>query len=483
MQVLFDLLHSLSKDEKRLYHQHRRDGRFQKIYEAYLASAAFHKNLDRDLYEKEFTDVSKPYFSMQKRSLMDDVVTVLLSYSNLQIPQYKLPRNLAKAQILLERGSPAAAVYYLEEAAQLVTEDLQPNVALSLVNAQKRAEELLGTANFSKYVKLVRDEKRLLWDLFHRPDLNAIRQALQLLKRNSEQFTEDVVAQHAEELIGMARNLTDTAKAKANLLDALEVELQYHDLVGRGEDFHRELVHRYKQVEANQPTDGHTEEYYRVLNLTLQNALRVGDFLLMSGLIYKTGKVLEYEPEKFPASCLPDYLEVSALYHFYENELSLALREMEDLLRLPKVQQAQLARCTYYYLSFLVAAHLPIQAKENLERHARKYPFITEYPAFDVFRMVVSVDMHESADELSLTIEGLKPDLRRDSITRPQLDALQLIQAYLERKALRTKPLHLFPAEWEQAMRVDLWLEAKVNNSFYYNAMLELWQERRKVFS
>jgi hypothetical protein len=58
-----------------------------------------------------------------------------------------------------------------------------------------------------------------------------------------------------------------------------------------------------------------------------------------------------------------------------------------------------------------------------------------------------------------------------------------LIQQYLERKPLRSRPLHIFPAEWEQTLRIDLWLEAKLHNWFYYNALLELWQERRRVYS
>jgi hypothetical protein len=480
MQVLHELLHSLSKDEKRLYNQHKRNGRFQKIYEVYMANPVFTKQIDKDLYDREFGDVSKPFYSMQKRSLFDDVVTVLLSYSNLQIPEYKLPRALAKAQILLERNVPGAAVYYLEEARQQTDDGTDPTVLLSLVRTQKKAEEQLGQATFSSYLNLIREEQALVQRLASRQDLPSLREALRLLKRNLENFPEEVVAHHAEEIMQAAK--AQPTQGQLDLFHRLEIENLYYTIRGQADEYHRRVVQAYKDIERQEGTAASTN-YFRLLNEVLRNALRVGDFLLLSGLIYKTNKLLEHSPEAIDPQFLPDYLESCALYHFYENELPTALRELEQLLKQPNLPKAQAERCLYYYLAMLVAAHLPQQAVDALAHHLKQYPGLAAHPANDLFRAVLAVDMHDDADEVSLRLEKSKLEYRKDPALKAYLECAQAIQAYLERKPQRGRALHFFPEDWEPIMRVDLWLEAKLENKFYYNLIAEDWQNRKTVFN
>lgn len=478
MQVLHELLHSLSKDEKRLYHQHKRNGRFQKIYEVYMAHPVFNKQIDKDLYDKEFTDVSKPFYSMQKRSLFDDVVTVLLSYSNLQIPEYKLPRALAKAQILLERKVAGAAVYYLEEARQQTDDGTDPTVLLTLVRAQKNAEEQLGQATFTTYLNLIREEQELVQRLAKRQDLPSLKEALRLLKRNAENFPDEVVRHHADEIMQAVK--AQPAQGQLDLFHRLEIDSIYHAIRGESDVYHRQVVQVYKEVEKQEASSA---TYYRLLNEVLRNAIRVGDFLLLSGLIYKTNKVVEQNPEAMGVEFLPDYLESCALYHFYENELPTALREMEQLLKQPKLPRGQHERCLYYYLAMLVAAHLPQQALDSLAQHLKANTYLQDHPANDLFRAVMAVDMHHNDDDVALRLERSKMEYRKDLALKPYLECALAIQAYLERKPIRGRALHFFAEDWEPIMRIDLWLDAKLENKFYYNLITEEWESRKTVFN
>jgi len=483
MLVLYELLHSLSKDEKRLYNLHKRNGRFQKIYEAYLAHGTFSKQIDKEVYDKEFSDVSKPFYSMQKRSLFDDVVTVLLSYSNLQLSPYRLARALAKAAILLERQKPKAALYYLEEASQLVTDETDPSIKLQLVRTRKEAEAQLGESSFAQFVELMRNEEAIVEGLQRGTDLGTVQQALSLLHQNHDQLSDEERQLEADRLLAHLPEVPALADlTDLEFFQRLEVERLYHDIKGTPEQHHGNLVRAFKELERQEEAP-FSPRYFRLLNTVLWNALKVGDFLLLSGLIYKTDKLLEAPDAEPPADFLSGYLESAALYHFYENDLPTAIRECEQLLSFDTLAPEQVERVTFYHLSMMIAAHLPQQGEEALDLQLKRHRFLRTMPLSTLYRVILSVDQHKDEDELSLSIERHKREFRKLGNNKAIIDNLQLIQSWLDKKNVKPRYIPFMPTEWEELLRVDFWLQAKLDNQFYYNLVAEAWQNRKQVFN
>lgn len=482
MRVLFDLIHSLSKDEKRLYNLHKRKGRFQKIYDAYVAAGKFDKAIDRRVYQKEFSDVSKPFYSMQKRSLFDDIVTVLLSYSNLQDPVFKLSRSLAKSQILLSRQNIEAAKYYLKEAMELATSGEDPVLQLLVVRLQLIVEESEKEGTFAAYEQLMNRQKALIEEISQDKSLKTIKQALYLLKENRDKLSPEERKQKAQHYMSAAQQIEADLKPADINFERLEVDALYAEITSNLVGHHKELVALYKQVEKEELEDK-TARYFHLLNLVLRSALRVGDFLMLSGLIYKTNKLLEYTPEDIRVDFLPDYLETCALYHYYENELQTAIEEIERVLELPNADEAQIRRCTMYHIAFLIAANLQEKAGEELNKQEQKHKFLQGDYNSIVFRVLIAVDLHQDADEISLNIDRYKNELRKQEDTKAYIDCLQMIQNFLEKKTVRLKEVKFLDQDWENVMRVDLWLSAKMDNKFYYNLMTDAWQQRKQVFT
>lgn len=483
MQALFDLLHSLSKDEKRLYKQHQRERRFLAIYEAYLANNTYSKDIDRKVYDAAFSDVSRPFYSMQKRALLDDVITVLLSYSNLQQSFYQQLRAIAKGKMLLQRRQGELALEYLEEAQKIASEsDTEQFSRLSVLRAQKAALTISQKPSFKAFEALSEQEGALMLTINGGNSLTDTIQALTLLHLNFDGLSEDEIEHKAEALMAHHQPLTMTKDATAVDFQKLEIKELYHNLAGDPVSFHKELVQYFKSVEKNLENE-RDERYYRLLNLTLRSGLQVGDFLLLSGMIYRTSKFMEHLEGDLKQRFLPDYLETCALYHYYDNELNKAIGQLETLFKIKSVTEEQAIRCTCYYMAMLIAAHLPEQGNRFLAKQVKKYSDFEGQPARVILNIMLDVDEHKDSEELSLRIDRYKNEFRKAGGLKREIACLQMIQQYLEKKTPKLKASSFFPEHWEEVLRVDLWVQAKIDNQFYYNMIQEAWQERKQVIN
>jgi hypothetical protein len=264
--------------------------------------------------------------------------------------------------------------------------------------------------------------------------------------------------------------------------ERLQVDALYHEVTDNIIPYHKKLASYFKELDYGDPLEK-GDRYYHILNLVLRSALRVGDFLLISGLIYRTNRLLDQIPEPTRSQFLPDYYETAALYHFFENDLPQAMWEIEALLKLPNIEEDQIIRCVYYYVSILVAAHLPAKGQALLRRYRSKHPRLDQQPGVMVLESILAVDNHQNPDEISMMIDQYKNVLRKSQHPKNYLELLQMIQSYVDKKQTRVKEIRFFPQDWEEILRVDLWLLAKQENKFYYNLMIDEWQNRKQVFN
>lgn len=481
MQILFDLVQSLSREEKRLYQLHKREGRIQHIYEAYLKALRFTKALDQDTYQEHFSDVSRAFYSMQKRALMDNILTVLLEYSNNQHPGYQFNRLYGRAKVLLERRMGEAAVQYGEEALERAHAASAAEAAMGAVRLQQQALVLSKNPSLKLYEQLTQLEAELAERSEKQKVLERCLNLLTLLRINTDGDDAEQIAEKATAFIQPVHDMAmaeDQYELQMGRLACLEL---YHDLVGKAESYHRTLsAYVAKHVT---PTSGLPRlQQYELINRHLKSGLAVGDFLMLTGAIYRLNKEAESLPESIQAAFLPDYLEVSALFYFYENDIPASLAQLAKAQQLMGVDHAQQLRVLFYRFAILLAANLPTQGLEEIENCLQRVPELADNGLLYVLEVLFHLDLDPTGTEATLLIERHRNTLRKRKSGRHLLEILATIEQFVEKRKYRPKPIQVFPSDWEDILRIDLWLQAKAQGSFYYNLLTQRWHARRKVF-
>jgi hypothetical protein len=480
MQVLYDLVHSLSKDEKRIFRLRQRQQRFQPIYDGYLTATNYSRETDREIYRAHFSEVSRAYYSMQKRELLDELLALLLERTNNQRAEYAYMRSLSKAYIMRQRALPDGALMYLKEAYEQ-SHRLADPVAQQQVIAQIR-DTLPATENpsMAEYEQWLNAEHELVARQHIVNQVKNCKIALEILLLNAERTPQEVVQQKALAYISQLRTLAERIEDDELYFEQLTCEELFARLNNDPDALHCHLVNEHKAT--NDQTQRY--RYLRLTNLLMRSAVQVGDFLLLSGLIYKLDKQLHLLTEPERDLFLPDYWEACALYHFYENDLPLAIKEINFVLERRELDPETLLRCTFYRLAMLLAAYLSHHIPDEIKQYRQRIPGLESHPLLWVVQAMVTIESGKGQHDLQLDIDRQLLEIKGSREYKTVADNLQIISAYLQGKRPRLDAVsRLYPTEWEDILRVDLFLEAKLHNKFYYNLILENWHSRRKVFS
>ena len=478
MQALYELVHSLTKDEKRLYHQAKRNPRLQALYEGYLAADLYDRQVDRDIYEKHFKDVSRAFYSMQKRALMDDILSTLLLHTNLQDGHYRFARAIARALLMIERRNGEGAQVYLDEAEQVAREGGMVAEQAYLLELQKKTLPLTPEATAESYLKIIRTEQGMIDTAVWAQKFSTVQIIVHLLRTSG--LTSDttplitLAEQYLQELYSLEQSRPDVGLQ----LELFAAEAELKALQEEAETHHRKLLKWFGEQEKTAPAP----LKLKMVNTLLASGLRAGDFLLLSALTYKTSKQLNELDRESRELHLADYYEHTAVYHFYENDLPAALHEIEQAVELSKGQPEQLERRFYYRLAMFVAGYLPTQARETIRRYQKQLPQLENDPLLHLFRFLIEIESHTPADNIIYEIRKALKRLPKSRKHRQFQEACHQLLAYLENKPVPRQPIRLFPAHWENLLQLDLWLEAKQKNQFYYNLLRDDWEKRKQVF-
>lgn len=486
MQILYDLVHNLAKEEKRLYYMHRRDTRFQRIYEAYQKAPQYEKTLDQDIYAQHFSDVSRAFYSMQKRALMDDILAVLLEYSNNQHPGYQFHRLYARAMVLLERRLGIAAHTYLDEAIEVTQDNPADAARLSMaLQAKQLALEFTTGARATEFETTLEAEAAAHQAQQPAHQLRSLRVMLTLLQMNADAAEDSLVQEKAQRYYQQLTQIKlppDRFDLRLELLTAQEV---YYQISGRVDEYHRMLMDLYTPLSKDPqqaPGPDPLANFYLLQARVLGSAVRAGDFLLLTSLIYKLSKEIDGLPPYILKAFKPVYLEYAALFNFYENDLPTALKLISEVISIKDADEAQLTRCIYYRLAMLLAAHLPAQAQDEIRYYQLRLPRLEEQPLLKLIHFMLSIDTHSSKEDMVYEVNRYRASYRKQPGQKQIADGLSLLGQHLEGRKPRIRPIHVLPDHWEEILRVDLWLRAKTETRFYYNLLLENWQQRRRVF-
>jgi len=486
MQVLYDLIHSLSKDEKRIYHANRPDNRLRFIYDAYQNAAQFDRGLDRTLYESHYKDASRAFYSMQKRELMDELLSVLLYHSNQQNPHYQFYRLFAKSCVLQNRMLYNGAMLYLNDAYKLCQKNDFAKKELLVLGMMKETLPHTTEPSLSSLEEYVAREVQLQQALAPHDRIHNTYIALQILRKNYDKTPQPDLSAKAQALMDELTAQLPADLGHDLLLLRLQCDALLADITNTPLRYHQQVTGLLKNHGPQWPLDARL----RLTNQTLRSALRVGDFLLIGSLIYKTDRELPGLTDEQAQAFLPDYREVCSLFRFYENEAPRALNDIKDVLEQRPLADDQYMRCVYYRQAMLLASYLPDQAQQELRAAIKQLPTLANNPLNYVLEALIGIEKRTHITDLQVTIDRYINELRQQAkdndmqlaqLSRNAIEALQMVQRFLEHKQVKETPLRLFPEEWENLLRVDLYLMAKQKNKFYHNLLIETWQKRKQV--
>ncbi|MFO0398836.1 MAG: hypothetical protein ACK50T_04350, partial [Sphingobacteriia bacterium] len=423
------------------------------------------------------------FYSMQKRALLDDILFVLLQFSNSGHPAYQYLRAYSRGMILLQRQLGEGAREQLEEATGIAAEGGYRHRQRTALVFQGEALMICEKPSFDQFRRIHEELDKIQGELRARNRARSAMQAMQLLYHNHDALPQDQRVQQAAHYLDQVAEYDLTDLKPENLraiVKILRTRLMYAEMTGTQEENHRFLSAYYQQHAADYSEDRYFK--YEVLNLLLSSALKAGDFLSLQGAIYKVTRLLETMDSEVKSRFLPGYLETAGLFYFYEKDLITAQEYFQRLLAIKDLDYEVLNRCIYYRLAILIAANLPRQAKQEAEQYKRRLPALANNPILWVLQVVIALEDHAESGEILLMIERIKIQLRKMKDIRKYQDNLYLIEGLLERKKVKMRASYLFPPHWEQILRIDLLLLAKKQSNFYYNLLTQDWEQRKRVF-
>jgi hypothetical protein len=483
MQALYDLVHSMAKEEKRLYHQHGRQSRFTQIYKGYLQASQFSKELDRELYQKHFATFSKAFYSMQKSALLDDILAVLLEYSNSSRPEFCQLRLRAKSDVLLFRQQPDPALNYLRQALECAMHGGDQRGILRLLEDYRDALSRSETATWEEYEDILRRIAETRSSLARFFPVEQAQQALCVIIATARQSGQpDDYRHRAWEYVELLQQYAGEEPCPETIRAAFEGEYQYALAFEVPIARHKRLV----QAERNSQKAQYPRPLrMRIVNLLLRSSMECGDFLLINGIIYKTNKDIALLSEAEKLEFLPTYYELCSLYHFYENELTTAQAELNQLLTLPHLSEAEQVRHKVNKVSYQIAANMPRAAQEALDDLFTHHPE-TKLDLFArLLELIIAIEANHREEAITL-VQRLRVLLRKSTDARKLAHYrlyLELVQKLLSKKKVQWQDVPGFNLDWQIPLKPNLWLKAKMENKFYYNYILSDWQGLKKILN
>lgn len=482
MQTLFDLVHSLAKEEKRLYNLHGRKSRFTHIYRGYLTATEYSKNLDRLIYSKQFSSFSKAFYSMQKNALLDDILAVLLEYSNSSREDFIVNRYKAKYEVLKYKGFYEQAQNYIRAALDACEKINSPRLRLRILEDYRDTLAQSNNTSWEEYSEVlsrIETTSSMVSDVA--PFEENLKKVNVLVSSSQTHIDADIPYREITEDILL--KITEYAQEHDNP-ENRKAAFNSEYIYSKAFEDKFELHKRLARLEKTSVKDGYPKDVrLQIINLLIESGMETGDFLLISGLIYKTDKELNSLTPTQRISFLPRYLELCSVYYFYENDLQLSQRRINALLELEDLTDEQYIRYYIHKIGILMAANLPRRAAETLELMISKYSSLKQEISIRLIDLILAIEMNQKEESL-VKLQRLRSHIRKSKDSRKLSHYrafLEKVQKLLNKKGVQYNVITALETDWLDLIKLNLWVKAKIENQFYYNNILEYWQDRKTV--
>ena len=482
MQTLFDLVHSMAKEEKRLYNLHGRKSRFTQIYKGYLAVNEYNKSLDRQIYSKHFSSFSRAFYSMQKNALLDDILAVLLEYSNSSKNDFIIYRLKAKYDVLNYKGFHDQAQNYIRSALDACEKISEPRLQLRILEDYRDTLARSSKTNWEEYEDVLRRiesiSSMVAKSLPFAENLKKFNVLIKDTQNNPEH--QDHHRDIAEDILLRISDFADATGDPEHRKVAFDSEYRFSRTFEDRFALHRRLV----LLEKNSSKENYSRDIQlRVVSLLIESGLEVGDFLIINGMIYKTDKKLDQLTPEQRLHFLPRYLELCSIYYFYENDLQLAQNRLDQLMEIKGLSETQLKRYYFHKIGVLLAANLPRSAQEAMQEMLAKFSHLKQDHRVRLIELILAIEMNKKEDALVL-LQRLRSNIRKSKESRKlshYRQFLDMLQKFINKKRVNFSPIAALETDWMDLIKLNLWLKAKIDNNFYYNYILDYWQQRKQV--
>lgn len=482
MHALFDLVHSLAKEEKRLYNLHGRKSRFVNIYKGYLSSSEFSKNLDREIYAKHFSSFSKAFYSMQKNALLDDILAVLLEYSNSSKDDFIINRYKAKYEVLNYKGFHEQALTYIRAALDACGKVNSPRLSLRLLEDYRDTLAKSAHTSWEEYSEILSRVETTSNLVAEKAPFDEDLKKVNVLVNTTRQDPEnaDAYKEITSDILSCINAYADKNVSPDNQKAAFDSEYLYSQTFEDKYALHSRLI----DLEKRSSKEGYPSDIrLQIVSLLMESAMECGDFLLINGLIYKMDKQIPALSPRQKQSFLPRYLELCGIYYFYENDLPASQNKLRELMAIEGQEEKEYIRYYFHLIGVLIAANLPRTALETLNDLLDHYNHLRQEISVKLIQLIVTVEMNKKEEAMNL-MQKLSLAIRKNKDSRKLTHFRQFsdnLKRFLERKPVTYECIDALETDWMDLLKLNLWFKAKSQNNFYYNNILDYWQGRKTV--
>lgn len=470
MQELHHLIHALSREEKRIIKLNPLPSHEMAIYEAYLQEKHYSPELDQKIFQTHFSNLSRSYYSMVKRNLLEHLLFLLLQKYEKK-PLYRSLRYLLYYHLLAAKNVKSALPYYLQKLMEFkelnypllrstilrvlweegIRSDYLPNEKLYKIHQALENDLQSVTKTLHQYEILVKDT------VFDASQLDSI-QLPQNLDRGWN-LTKKIIKQYASfEDESISRSL------------------------------HRFLL-RFERTYQNDAKRWQNESYLQFLTSLLRSALENGDFILLNR--YKED--YPYWSSEVPSSLRRKHfaliLSYLGIYAFLEGETITAfwyLRESQKCSEDPHLSYAQV----YHLLALLGSYHF----KEGLLLLQQTYKELLTPPHFPgVFVLAILFQIwckEKPVYDLSLLITRFLTLISKRKVYTPERKLLRFIDRHLEKlmqfgssdQFVPLPAINPFPEDLYPLIKVNEVWESYWRQQNHYQLLIHQWKKEKKVF-
>lgn len=474
MHPLHHLVHSLAKEEKRIYNVYGQKSKFGEIYKEYQKMPEFRKKTDQAIYAKFFSKFTKAYYSIRKRELFEDILFVLMRYAKPKNSEFQLSRFFGLYFTLKNRGYFDLAYEYLLALLNVSEQLNNLEFRFFLFNEFKNLVQKLKEAPLFEIEKILGQQEMLKKELAQRRMLTDFSLDVLIAKQANDASQFDIlIKKHAEVSELLPKNPLINE-------ELFLIKLKIHQFLLEKAEIHEFLKNSLDQFECEKFAGFPDEFSWKFWQIFLRSAIKNGDFINFESLIYKIQRILDSDfTQNIPQNYLNEILVLFGIYFFYEEEYYEAEKYFNQFVA---SRPKENFRIKMLQVKLMIASNQHLSAKKLIEEVESEFEIKKSDVDFYLTKLIClweSCNRDDVLDEINRVVHFFQKE-KFDKRFPDEYRFLRAFSAYSEGKAVNFSKLK-DDKDWLQMMKYKLWLKSKIKKKFYHDYIGESWREMKNM--
>lgn len=474
MRSLHHLVHSLAKEEKRIYSVYGQKSKFDEIYKEYQKMPEFRKKTDQTIYGKFFSKFTKAYYSIRKRELFEDILFVLTRYAKPKSSEFQLSRFFGLYFTLKNREDFGLAYEYLLALLNVSEQLNNLEFRFFLFSEFKNLVQKLKEIPFAEIEKILGQQEMLEEELAQQRILTDFSLDVLMAKQTNDATRfEILVKKHAE----ISERLSKNPPVNEELF---LIKLNIHQFLLEKAEVHEFLKKSLDQFEREKFAEFPDEFRWKFWQVFLKSAIKNGDFINFESLIYKIQRILDNDStQNIPQDYLNEILVLFGIYFFYEEEYFEAEKYFDQFVASTSNEDF---RIKMLQVKLMIASNQHLSAKKLIEKVESEFEIKKSNVDFYLTKLIClweSCNRDDVLDEINRVIHLFQKE-KFDKKFPEKYRFLRAFSAYSEGKKVNFSKLK-DDEDWLQMMKYKLWLKSKIKKKFYHDYIGESWREMKNM--